>query len=87
VENAVPEVTNTKSPYLIEREAASFLRYSVQSLQRWRSLGEGPKFKLAGGGRPLYLIQDLIDYVNSCQTRRKVSPNVGRPRTKKRAAK
>jgi hypothetical protein len=37
--------------FLIEKEAAAFLRVSPRSLQRWRTTGGGPEFTRLGGKR------------------------------------
>jgi excisionase family DNA binding protein len=36
------------SEVLTAAEAADYLRYPVETLRRWRALGEGPRFVKAG---------------------------------------
>lgn len=43
------------------REAATLLRVSARTLERWRSDGRGPRVtRLWANGRPLYLGRDLF---------------------------
>jgi helix-turn-helix protein len=71
--------------YLNTREAAAYLGVSYQTLNIWRWKHYGPRFVLVST-RPRYTIADLDAFVASCHTRRKSSPNVGRPPKRKRAA-
>lgn len=50
--------TADHSPFLTQPEAASFLRVSERSLERWRIEGTGPEFVRAGR-RILYSMQSL----------------------------
>lgn len=43
---------------LTRKEAAEYLRRSVQTLERWRQQGEGPPFRMTGG-RALYPLVEL----------------------------
>lgn len=38
-----------QTPFLIEAEAAEFLRLRPQTLSNWRSLGIGPRYSKIGG--------------------------------------
>lgn len=57
-------------------EAAKFLGVSVQTLLRWRSIGEGPKYFSLNGGdserrrgvRVRYRKLDLVHYMETGQT-------------------
>jgi len=68
---------------LTSSEAATYLRLSPGTLAVWRSHGRGPKFLLVAT-QVRYLKVDLDAFVASCQTQRKVSPDVGRPVQKRR---
>ena len=46
------------SPFLIQAEAAQFLRLSERTLERHRLAGTGPRF-VAAGRRRIYRIDDL----------------------------
>lgn len=46
---------------LREDEAAEFLNYSVRTLQGWRRIGKGPKFKRLGRSIR-YRYKDLQDW-------------------------
>lgn len=50
--------------YLIELEAAKYVRKSPRALQRLRQEGTGPKFYRAGG-RVLYTAEDLDAWVRA----------------------
>lgn len=56
--------------YLTAQEAANFLRVSIPTLERWRTLGAGPPF-VRCGRRILYRVQDLEDWLAS----QRVSPS------------
>lgn len=47
--------------FLTRHEAASYLRCSIPTMERWARLGTGPKFRLVGG-RALYSLQDLRQF-------------------------
>lgn len=49
---------NTEMNYLIEEEAAAYLRISPQTLRRWRSVGRGPAYHKIGGA-VRYRLADL----------------------------
>ena len=46
-----------------EREAASFLCYSVRALQNWRVRGGGPRFVKVSGRSVRYRRRDLIAWI------------------------
>jgi len=50
------------SPYLDEREAASFLKLSPRTLQKWRAHGQGPPFLRLGEKRIVYAIARLTKW-------------------------
>lgn len=50
--------------YLIEHEAAEYVRKSPRALQRLRQEGTGPRFYRAGG-RILYTAEDLDAWVRA----------------------
>ena len=68
---------------LLTSEAALYLRLNPGTLSIWRCQKRGPHFVLVGTG-VRYLKKDLDEYIASCQTRRVVSPDVGRPVEKRR---
>ena len=47
-----------------EKEAADYLRISPKTLQKWRCVGGGPEYRLVGGRRVVYIIQDLRSFLN-----------------------
>ena len=47
-----------------EKEAASYLRISPKTLQKWRSVGGGPEYRLVGGRRVVYMIKDLRSFLD-----------------------
>jgi hypothetical protein len=59
-------VTTVKvvSPYLLPAEAAKYMRCSVGRLAAMRLYGRGPKCS-QDGGKILYKISDLDDYINA----------------------
>ena len=48
---------------LNEKEAANYLRISPKTLQKWRSVGGGPEYRLVGGKRVVYKIEDLRSFL------------------------
>lgn len=54
--------TTITSPYLDTEQAAVWLHISPRTLRNMRAAGTGPTYS-KGGGRVLYLYQDLMDYV------------------------
>lgn len=55
----------TETPtYLIQREAARYLRISERSLERWRVEGTGPKFRRFGR-RVVYAQHDLVEWAEA----------------------
>ena len=46
-----------------ERQAASFLCYSVRALQNWRVRGGGPRFVKVSGRSVRYRRRDLITWI------------------------
>ena len=48
----------SKSPFLIQTEAAEFLRLSARTLERHRIAGTGPRF-IKAGRRVLYKASEL----------------------------
>lgn len=72
---------------LTDPQASMYLQLAKGTLSVWRCKKLGPKFVLVSKS-PRYLKTDLDAYIASCQTQRKVSPNVGRPvgKGKKRRA-
>ena len=59
-------------------EAAAYLGKSPGTLNIWRSQKRGPIFELSGT-QPCYTKQALDAWRASCVTKRRVSPDVGRP--------
>jgi hypothetical protein len=56
------------SKLIPDREAAIRIGRSVQTLQRWRRLGEGPNF-FKIGKTVFYDPRDLEDWILSCRRR------------------
>jgi excisionase family DNA binding protein len=56
--------TPHSTSYLLELEAAEYLRRSSRSLQRMRQDGTGPRFYRTGG-RILYTAEDLDAWVRA----------------------
>ena len=57
-----PTTTALREPFVIEQEAAEFLKISVRTLQRWRTeppAGGGPRFYKLGRKRVAYRLSDL----------------------------
>jgi predicted site-specific integrase-resolvase len=54
----------SRQQYLTEHEAASHLRISIRSMQRWRQEGVGPRFHKAGR-RVLYTAEDLESWLGA----------------------
>jgi len=63
---------------LTNEQAALYLQLSPATLPVWRAQKKGPQFILCGTS-PRYTKQALDLWIQSCQTQRRVSPNVGRP--------
>jgi hypothetical protein len=76
---AVTKIADSGAP-LNTDQAATYLQVSPGTLAVWRCLGgnRGPRFVLAGT-LPRYVKSDLDAFLLSCTTKKKVSPNVGRP--------
>ncbi len=51
-----------KETLLDEKEAASALRRSKRTLERWRSLGLGPKVTKIGGRRVAYTVGSILEF-------------------------
>ncbi|KGT77154.1 hypothetical protein MA20_21315 [Bradyrhizobium japonicum] len=51
-----------KETLLNEEEAAVTLRRSKRTLERWRSLGMGPKVTKVGGRRIAYSVGSLLEF-------------------------
>ena len=45
-----------------EKEAASFLGYTIRALQNWRVRGEGPKFIRVSARSIRYTYRDLMEW-------------------------
>ena len=59
---ALTNATPIREPFILEQEAAEFLKVSVRTLQRWRTeppTGGGPPFYKLGHKRVAYRISDL----------------------------
>lgn len=56
--------TAKSSPFLIQPEAAAFLRVSERTLERWRVEGGGPPFRRFGR-RVVYARDDLEEWADS----------------------
>lgn len=57
-----PSAAARQEPFVIEQEAADFLKVSVRTLQRWRTeppTGGGPRFYKLGCKRVAYRLSDL----------------------------
>ena len=57
-----PTTTASHEPFVLEQEAAKFLKVSVRTLQRWRTeppSGGGPRFYKLGRKRVAYRLSDL----------------------------
>ena len=48
--------------HLNQNELAERLNISPRTLERWRWLGEGPRFLKLGGGRVVYRLHDVEIY-------------------------
>lgn len=55
-----------KSPFLTTKEAAQFLRLNARTLDNWRSMGAGPKYR-KHGGRIVYHQTELERYSETCE--------------------
>lgn len=62
---------NHESRFLKCPLAAKHLGVSISTLQRWREMGVGPKYKKAGARTVLYKLSDLDEWKNDearCKT-------------------
>ncbi len=59
----IPISEKAASSFVSEATLAHHWGISCRTLQRWRSLREGPAFSTIGGS-VRYRIQDIIDYEN-----------------------
>jgi len=50
---------------LTRTEAAAYLKTSVQTLHNYAALKTGPKYYRPGGGKVIYRMSDLDDWINS----------------------
>ena len=48
--------------HLNQQELAERLNVSPRTLERWRWIGQGPRFLKLGGGRVVYRLQDVEIY-------------------------
>jgi predicted DNA-binding transcriptional regulator AlpA len=48
---------------LTPQEAAAVLRISARTLERWRSVGEGPEVVRIGSRRIAYRVRDVLAFV------------------------
>ena len=61
-------VTAPREPFVVEQEAAEFLKVSVRTLQRWRTeppAGGAPRFYKLGRKRVAYRLSDLSAWAES----------------------
>ena len=80
------EASPVQSPWLTPEQASEYLNISTSTLAVWRcQKGHPLKFFLCGT-RIRYRVEDLDAFVQGCRTRRKASPNVGRPPKRRKAA-
>ncbi len=57
-----PNTAAPREPFVVEQEAAEFLKVSVRTLQRWRTeppAGGAPRFYKLGRKRVAYRLSDL----------------------------
>ncbi|WP_324754002.1 hypothetical protein [Roseovarius sp. Pro17] len=62
-QNDTPIIEKAASSFVSEATLAHHWDISCRTLQRWRSLREGPAFSIIGGS-VRYRIQDIFDYEN-----------------------
>ena len=55
------EQARQQSPFLTTKEAASYLRISVRTMENWRWSDDGPGYR-KHGGPVVYHIDDLNDF-------------------------
>ena len=63
-----PNTVPPCEPFVVEQEAADFLKVSVRTLQRWRTeppAGGAPRFYKLGRKRVVYRISDLSAWAES----------------------
>lgn len=63
-----PNATAPREPFVIEQEAAEFLKVSVRTLQRWRTeppAGGALRFYKLGRKRVAYRLSDLSAWAES----------------------
>ncbi len=63
-----PNANGSREPFVMEQEAANFLKVSVRTLQRWRTdppAGGAPIFYKLGRKRVAYRISDLSAWAES----------------------
>jgi hypothetical protein len=60
------DLPRIKSPYLLPREAAKYVRSTPGTLEVYRSRGGGPKFRKRGT-RILYHLSDLDDWIKAAK--------------------
>ena len=56
-------INSTIQEVFNEKEAANYLRISPKTLQKWRSVGGGPEYRLVGARRIVYKIEDLRSFL------------------------
>lgn len=56
-----PDTVSPASPYFTNREAAAYLRLSPQTLEKYRVIGGGPRFRKLGR-RVFYTLADLKEW-------------------------
>lgn len=55
---------NEDSELLTEAQAAEFLKFSPKALQKWRCVGNGPKFIKISSKAIRYMRKSLIEWAN-----------------------
>ncbi len=63
-----PNAIAPREPFVVEQEAAEFLKVSVRTLQRWRTeppVGGAPRFYKLGRKRVAYRLSDLSAWAES----------------------
>ena len=63
-----PKLRPPREPFVVEQEAADFLKVSVRTLQRWRTeppAGGAPRFYKLGRKRVAYRLSDLSAWAES----------------------
>jgi hypothetical protein len=78
----MPSMQTSHSPrYLTNSEAAAYLNLSPRTLENWRVLGDGPRFRKFGR-RVIYAIDDLELWavaqacVSTSDAKRQAAPDV-----------